>query len=83
MKKNAAASRPATRRSLGQRFLRGLYEHRYLHLMVIPGILFFLLFKYVPMYGIITAFKTYKGCSGRPDHLERRRCCPSGAPIPA
>ena len=48
----------------GKRFLRSVVQYRYLHLMVIPGILFFLLFKYVPMYGIIIAFKNYKGAAG-------------------
>ncbi len=64
MKTNAAVSRPVSRRTGWQRFVHALYEHRYLHLMVIPGILFFLVFKYVPMYGIIIAFKNYKGAAG-------------------
>jgi len=30
-----------------------------LYLMLIPGILFLLLFKYTPMYGIVIAFKDF------------------------
>ena len=63
MKSTAVINRPQSQ-SRGRRILRQLVEYRYLHLMVIPGMLFFLLFKYVPMYGIIIAFKNYKGASG-------------------
>ena len=52
------------RKSLGARLWRGLVEYRWLHLMLLPGLAFFLLFKYVPMYGIIIAFKNYKGAGG-------------------
>ncbi len=64
MKSNAAMNRPDLRPSRGKRMLRQLMDYRYLHLMVIPGIIFFLVFKYVPMYGIIIAFKNYKGAAG-------------------
>ena len=36
----------------------------FLNLMVLPGLLFFLVFKYLPMYGLIIAFKNYKGSTG-------------------
>ena len=39
-------------------------DYFWLHLMILPGLAFFLLFKYVPMYGIIIAFKNYKGAGG-------------------
>ena len=52
------------RKSLGARLWRGLVEYRWLHMMLLPGLAFFLLFKYVPMYGIIIAFKNYKGAGG-------------------
>lgn len=64
MKNNTAIDRPVLAPSRGKRILRQLVEYRYLHLMVIPGIIFFLVFKYVPMYGIIIAFKNYKGAAG-------------------
>lgn len=34
------------------------------YLMVFPGILYFIIFKYVPMFGIIVAFKEYDPFSG-------------------
>lgn len=39
-------------------------DYFWLHLMILPGLAYFLLFKYVPMYGIIIAFKNYKGAGG-------------------
>lgn len=47
-----------------QRLWHNITEYRYLHLMVLPGIAFFLIFKYLPMYGIVIAFKNYKGAAG-------------------
>lgn len=40
------------------------YKYRYLHLMMLPCILFFLIFKYIPMYGLIIAFKDYDAVGG-------------------
>lgn len=40
--------------------LRAIRRDRLLYLMLIPGIIFFLLLKYWPMYGISIAFKDYK-----------------------
>lgn len=64
MKSNAVINRPVLKQSRGKVILRQAVEYRYLHMMIIPGLLFFLLFKYVPMYGIIIAFKNYKGAAG-------------------
>ncbi|WP_079914107.1 sugar ABC transporter permease [Paenibacillus sp. 32352] len=37
---------------------------RYLYLMALPGIVFFLIFKYVPMWGIVIAFQNYSPFGG-------------------
>ena len=34
-------------------------KHKYFYLMVFPTVLFFLIFAYVPMYGVILAFKDF------------------------
>lgn len=47
-----------------QRLIKHIKRDRYLYLMLIPGLLFFIIFKYVPMYGIIIAFQDYKIGSG-------------------
>lgn len=39
--------------------LIALKKQRYLQMMVIPGIIWMLIFNYIPMYGIIIAFKNY------------------------
>ena len=44
--------------------MKALIDYRYLHLMIIPGVLFFFVFKYIPMYGILIAFKNYRGAAG-------------------
>ncbi|RED39775.1 sugar ABC transporter permease [Paenibacillus sp. VMFN-D1] len=46
-----------------------LWKHRYLYLMVLPGMITVLVFSYFPMYGITIAFKDYnasKGIMGSP-----------------
>lgn len=44
--------------------LRELKKQRDLQLMVIPGIIFLLIFSYIPMYGVIIAFKDYNFYEG-------------------
>ncbi|MBD2868196.1 ABC transporter permease [Paenibacillus arenilitoris] len=55
-----------------------LWRNRWLYAMVLPGILFFVIFKYVPMFGLAIAFQDYKpfkGVGGSEwvgfDHFER------------
>lgn len=46
-----------------------IVKHRWIYLMSIPGLLYLLIFKYVPMYGIIMAFQDFsfkKGIFGSP-----------------
>jgi putative aldouronate transport system permease protein len=38
---------------------RRYWTHRGLLLMLVPGVVFFLIFRYLPMYGAIIAFKDY------------------------
>jgi putative aldouronate transport system permease protein len=37
-----------------------LWKFRWLYLFMIPGIVYFILFKYVPLWGLIMAFKNYQ-----------------------
>ncbi|WP_135548018.1 ABC transporter permease [Paenibacillus cymbidii] len=39
-------------------------EYRTLLLMLVPGMLYFLLFHYLPMYGVVVAFKDFKITQG-------------------
>ena len=54
----------AKHRSFSKAVRHFFTDYFWLHLMVLPGLAFFILFKYVPMYGIIIAFKNYKGAGG-------------------
>lgn len=62
MAKNAAWMEPSEGRL--DRWKKSFIKYRYLHLMIIPGLLFFIIFKYTPMYGLIIAFKHYVGAAG-------------------
>lgn len=53
-----------TKRSLGYRIKRDWALHWQAFLMIIPAIGLTILFSYVPMYGIILAFKKYKPILG-------------------
>ena len=39
-------------------------KNRYLYLMIIPGILYYVIFHYVPMYGVTIAFKDFNIMKG-------------------
>lgn len=39
-------------------------KYKWLNLLAIPGVLYFLVFKYLPMYGVMMAFTEYKGVGG-------------------
>ena len=50
-------------------WLRSVKVNKALLIMLIPGILYYILFKYKPMYGVLIAFKEYnliEGVSGSP-----------------
>lgn len=49
----------ATRKQAFRRTRSRLRRYRYLYLLAIPGILYFLVFRYVPMYGVVIAFQDY------------------------
>jgi len=58
----------AAPRKPGRRIASAL-RHRWLYLMLLPGLAYFLVFKYWPMYGLHIAFKDYLpflGYSGSP-----------------
>ncbi len=40
-------------------FPKVLYANRYLFLMFLPGLAYFIIFHYIPMFGIFIAFKNY------------------------
>lgn len=49
------------------KMLRLMWNYRYMYLMLLPGLVYFAIYKYAPMYGTIIAFKDFnigKGIMG-------------------
>src|SRR5437868_15394931 len=77
----SSARARAARRGRGKAYresLARMWFYRYLYLLMLPGLLFFLVFAYIPMWGIIIAFQDFhlSQCSlGSPwvglDHFSR------------
>lgn len=52
--------------SSGRKWKR-IVRNRYIYLMILPGVLYFLIFKYIPMFGLVISFQDYlpyKGIMG-------------------
>lgn len=41
-----------------------ILKHKYMYLMLLPAIIYYIVFHYVPMYGVTLAFKDYKPLEG-------------------
>ena len=54
----------AGRREMWKRRIRQVRMDYWLYLMLIPGLLYFVVFKYLPMWGVLLAFKDYQPFSG-------------------
>ncbi|MBB6632852.1 ABC transporter permease [Cohnella thailandensis] len=60
---NAQAKYPG--RLSGQESLgKSIVKHGALYLMIVPGLLYFIIFKYLPMFGLVIAFEDYKPYKG-------------------
>lgn len=47
-----------------QRFKRRCYQNRFLLMLLIPSLVLIVIFKYIPMYGIVMAFQKYRPSKG-------------------
>ncbi len=47
------------RRNLGWRLKKEFVANRYLYLLAIPILAYYIIFQYIPMYGVLIAFKQY------------------------
>ena len=43
---------------------KAMKEHKVLYLLMVPGLLYFVLFRYLPMFGLVIAFKDYNIFNG-------------------
>jgi len=70
MRKSTTAVLPSRKNeSRFSTWLRSVKVNKALLIMLIPGILYYILFKYKPMYGVLIAFKEYnliEGVTGSP-----------------
>jgi putative aldouronate transport system permease protein len=57
---NSAKSRTVRKGGL----LRDLRRDKYLYVLALPGILFFLIFKFVPMWGVVISFQNFSPFAG-------------------
>ena len=55
-----AVHAPGRGNGLWSRFYVYMRKYWFIYMLVLPGLLFMLVFNYGPMYGILLAFKDYK-----------------------
>lgn len=68
MKSNSDTTLPQ-KTSVIQRIIVAIQKHKFLYLLLLPGIVWYFIYKYLPMYGLVIAFKDYnfsKGILGSP-----------------
>ena len=53
------SSKPRTKQNCFQAACRYIWRYKYLYLLLVPAVLYFLIFHYIPMYGVIISFKDY------------------------
>lgn len=79
MSRETAVAQPGIKQeSYLKRLGKDLKKNSLLYLLILPGLVYYIIFKYVPMYGVLLAFKRYKaklGILGSPgvgfDNFER------------
>ncbi|GMQ61632.1 ABC transporter permease [Vallitalea maricola] len=62
--KSIRKGKPVKRRVDKNRIIKNIVKYKQLYLMMLPGILILFIFKYVPMFGIVVAFKNYLPAKG-------------------
>jgi len=55
-----AIDKKALKQELRRRNIASIGRNKYLYFMILPGLLYFIIFKYVPMGGLIIAFQDYQ-----------------------
>lgn len=46
------------------RIMRNLAKNKWIYLMILPGLVYIIIYKYIPMYGLVISFQNYKPYRG-------------------
>lgn len=55
-----AGTAAAIRKESAGKLFKDVVRDKWLYIMLLPGVLYFLIFKYVPMYGLVMAFQDFR-----------------------
>ena len=61
---SAAGTRSVPSTTTFQKKLRRIWFHRYIYLLMLPGLLWLIIFQYVPMWGVAIAFENFQPWQG-------------------
>ncbi|GIP38525.1 putative multiple-sugar transport system permease YteP [Paenibacillus sp. J31TS4] len=68
MSSNSWSAEPAVQPGAGikkkQTFWKTIWSHKEFYLMLLPGVIYYIIYKYAPMYGMVIAFKDYDMSEG-------------------
>lgn len=64
MKERIKSKQIATKKSFGKRLIEDLGRNHTLYFMILPLVIYYLLFSYLPMVGVLIAFKDYRSVLG-------------------
>ncbi|MBN2980039.1 sugar ABC transporter permease [Cohnella algarum] len=64
MEEMAVRSQAALRERTKSERKKRMWRNRWIYVMILPGLLYFLIFKYVPMFGLVISFQDYKPFKG-------------------
>ncbi len=56
--------KPMTVSSRFRKLGHGIFQNRWLYLLILPALVYLIIFNYLPMYGVQIAFKDYKAVRG-------------------
>ena len=77
--KMSASGSCVQKKSLGKRLFKRFQESKYLMILFLPTALYFLIFSYAPMFGLVIAFKDYNLFKGIAESdwvgLKYFKCC--------
>ena len=54
-----AAAKPEHERTAWERFCKDVIRDKWLYLLLLPGIVFLIIFRYIPIFGNVIAFMDY------------------------